>query len=98
MLNNYVIVRDHMAGVFAGTLSWQNENHPKHIKLTNVRKLWEWYGAAAVEQLAESGTSKPNECKFSVETEEQQLFDCVQIIKATDAAKKNIQAVPEWRR
>lgn len=98
MLNCYVLVRDHRAGIFAGTLIGINKNDRKNIVLKDVRKLWYWNGAAAIEQLAVDGVSKPNDCKFTVETERQELFDCVQIIKATDKAKDNIKSVPAWRK
>lgn len=97
MLKKYCIVRDHRAGVFAGTLIWINENVRQNIKLTNCRKLWYWSGASGVEQIALEGVQNPSSCKFTVEVEEQELFDCVQIIKASPKAKKNIEKVKPWK-
>jgi hypothetical protein len=58
---DYVIVRTYSAGVFAGTL---RERNGKEVTLHNARRIWYWAGAASLSQLAQSGTSKPNQCKF----------------------------------
>jgi hypothetical protein len=62
----YVIVRTYSAGVFAGTLE---SRKGKEVVLTGVRRLWYWAGAASLSQLAMTGPSKPESCKFPVEVE-----------------------------
>ena len=54
MLGKCVIVRDHMAGVFIGTLS-QIDLQKKSWVLLNARKIHYWSKAAAVEGLAVVG-------------------------------------------
>ena len=57
----YVIVRTFSAGVFAGTLK---HREGKEVTLTDARRIWYWAGAASLSQLAQSGTSRPHDCKF----------------------------------
>jgi hypothetical protein len=43
--DNYVIVRTHSAGVFAGNLI---KRSGQEVELANVRRLWYWKGAASL--------------------------------------------------
>jgi hypothetical protein len=67
------------------------------VKMKNVRKLFYWNGAAAVEQLAMEGTKRPSDCKFTVIVPEMEIIQVIQIIPCTDTAIANIEAVREWR-
>ena len=91
---NYVIVRGDRSGVFFGELK---ERNGQEVELRNARKLWYWDGAAAVEQLARDGVSRPRNCKFTVTVEEMTITDAIQIIPCTDAAQKSISGVAEWK-
>ena len=91
---NYVIVRGDRSGVFFGELK---ERSGHEVTLGNVRKLWYWDGACAVEQLARDGVSRPRNCKFTVTVEEMTITDAIQIIPCTDAAQKSISGVAEWK-
>ena len=90
-----VIVRANGAGVFFGELKEKNGNE---VTMTNVRKLFSWYGAAAVEQLAVDGTSKPDNCKFTIFVEEMTITNVLQIIPCTDKSIESLTNVPEWKR
>jgi hypothetical protein len=90
-----VIVRANGAGVFFGELKEKNENE---VTLCNCRKLHYWDGAAAVEQLAVDGTSKPDQCRFTVFVEEITIMNVLQIIPCTDKSIKSITNVKEWKR
>lgn len=92
--NPYVIVRSESAGVFAGYLS---ERTALGVTLTNCRRLWFWSGAASLSQMAVSGVSKPNDCKFSVVTQKHEIMKICEILYPTIEAKKNIESVPEWK-
>ena len=94
MENKYVIIRADRAGVFAGTLSAKNGSE---VTLANARRLWYWDGAASISQLAVEGTKKPRSCKFTVRVPEIIILDVIEIIPCTDAARENIEAVPEWK-
>ena len=91
---NYVIVRGDRSGVFFGELK---ERSGQEVTLGNVRKLWYWDGACAVEQLARDGVSLPRNCKFTVTVEEMTITDAIQLIPCTDAAQKSISGVSEWK-
>ena len=53
MNGKYVIVRGDRSGVFAGTLVSQEG---QKVVLSNVRRLWRWYGATECIQIAAEGT------------------------------------------
>lgn len=95
MDNKYYIVRGQSSGVFFGQV---RERNGQEVVLVNVRKLWYWDGACAVEQIARDGVSHPRNCKFTVTVEEMTITDAIQIIPCTDAAQKSISGVAEWKK
>ena len=90
----YYIVRCDRAGVFFGKIKEKTETE---VVMTDVRKLWYWEGAAAVEQLAVDGTKSPEDCKFTLTVSEMTVIGPIQIIPCTDKAIKSIKAVKEWK-
>lgn len=94
MIGKYCMVRTYSAGVFAGTLK---ERNGKEVLLTNARRIWYWDGAASLSQLAQSGTSKPDKCKFPEPVDEVLLTEAIEIIPVTDKAKSTIESVPVWK-
>jgi hypothetical protein len=90
----YVIVRTYSAGCFAGFLE---SRKGKEVVLTQARRLWYWAGAASLSQLAQSGTSKPKECKFPEAVDRITLTEAIEIIEATETALVSIQGIPAWR-
>ena len=89
-----VIVRTYSAGVFAGTLE---SRKGQEVVLTNARRLWYWAGAASLSQLAVVGTSNPSGCKFPIAVPRVELLQAVEILDMTEAARKSIESVPEWK-
>ena len=89
------IVRCESAGVFFGAIEKIDGNQ---VVMNNVRKLWYWDGACAVEQLAVDGTCRPDDCKFTVRVPTMTVLDPVQIIPCSDKAAASIEGVKEWRR
>jgi hypothetical protein len=89
----YVIVRTTSAGVFAGTLESRNG---KEAVLTSARRLWYWAGAASLSQLAMTGTSRPESCKFPCEVARVVLTEAIEILDVTPEAQANIAAVKPW--
>jgi hypothetical protein len=89
-----VIVRGDRSGVFFGTLE---ERNGQEVTLSNCRRIWYWDGAASISQLAVDGTSKPEECKFTVVVSEILILDAVEIISCTDRAIKSIESVRIWK-
>jgi len=91
---DYVVVRTYSAGVHAGYLKSRDG---KEVVLTNTRRLWCWKGAATLSQLAGSGTSKIDECKFPAAIAEITLTEAIEIIACTETARNLIESVKEWK-
>ena len=90
----YKIVRTTSAGVFAGYIEKQNG---KEVVMRKARRIWYWDGAASLSQLAEEGTSKPNQCKFPCEVDKIELTEAIEILTVSKKAKKSIQGVAIWK-
>ena len=92
-IGKYCMVRTYSAGVFAGTII---SREGKEILLKDARRIWRWEGAASLSQLAQSGTSKPYECKFPESVASVLLTECIEIIPISSAAQASISEVPIW--
>ena len=92
-IGNKCIVRCDRSGVFFGTLE---EMEGQQARISNVRNIWWWEGAASVMQLATEGTKNPDDCKFTVTVTEIVVTDVVQVIPCTEQAIENIEAVKPW--
>ena len=90
----YVIVRTARAGVFAGTLVARDG---MEVTLHHARRTYYWAGAATLSQLAQSGTSKPKDCKFPEPVSEVILTEAIEILAVTPEARASIEAVAVWR-
>jgi hypothetical protein len=90
----YVIVRTCTAGVFAGNLHSRNG---QEVVLKNARRLWCWSGAASLSQLAQSGTTKPKDCKFPEEVSSVLLLQAIEILDVSAIAEASIKSVAIWR-
>lgn len=93
--NKMYVVRCAQAGVFFGEIK---ERKGDEVTMTNVRKLWYWDGACAVEQLAVDGTSSPERCKFTVMVSEMVVTGAIQVLACTDKAASSLAAVGVWKR
>jgi len=94
MKNKKVIVRCDKAGVFFGEFVEKTDNE---VTLKNVRKLYYWSGAAAVEQLSVDGVSCPNNCKFTVTIKRMIVSNWIQIIPCTQKSVESIEGVETWK-
>jgi len=90
----YCIVRTYSAGVFAG---YVESRDGKEAVIRKARRLWRWEGAASLSQLAMSGTSKPNECKFPEVMDRVTLTEVIEIIDTTAVGMESIIGVPVWK-
>ena len=88
-----VIIRGDRSGVFFGELV---ERNGREVKLKNCRRLWQWYGANSISELAVNGTTRPSECKFTVIVEEIEILDAIEVIPCTEKAINSIGGVFEW--
>lgn len=96
LVGKKVVVRSINAGVFFGTLEAVTDDGCS-CELSGARKLWYWEGAAAVEELAASGTSLPEKCKFTVKVDNIAIVGICQIIPTTEKAAASIEGVSEWK-
>lgn len=94
MIGKYVIVRGDRSGVFAGTLEVMDG---RKVVLSNVRRLWRWYGATECLQLATEGVKNPRECRFTLTASAITLLDAIEVIPTTVEAEAIIKAVPVWK-
>jgi hypothetical protein len=89
-----VIIRADRAGAFYGELV---ERNGTEVKLANCRRLWYWDGAASLSQLAVDGTSKPDNCKFTVVVPEIEILGVIEVIPCSDKAIQSIEGVEVWK-
>jgi hypothetical protein len=90
----YVIVRTYSAGVFSGYLKSRSG---KEVELLRARRFYQWYGSSTLSQFAQSGTSKPEKCKFPEEVDKIVLTEAIEIIDVTAKAKATIDEVRVWK-
>jgi len=93
--DKYYIVRADRAGVFFGHV--KERKGMNEITMTDVRKLWYWDGASAVEQLSIDGVTKPHNCKFTITVDEIVIANPIQILLCTDKAVDSITKVEAWK-
>lgn len=93
-INEKVIIRADRAGVFYGTLA---EKDGTEVELKNCRRLWYWDGAASISEIALSGVTKPERCKFSVTVPSIIVTGVIEIIPCTEEAIISISNVPVWK-
>jgi hypothetical protein len=90
----FVIIRTYSAGVHMGYLKSRNW---KEVQLLKTRRIWYWAGAASLSQLAHDGTTKPNDCKFTVELESIELMEAIEVIPVTAKAEQILKSVNIWK-
>lgn len=88
------IVRTYSAGVFFGEIESRNG---QEVVMVNARRLWRWDGAASLSQLAQSGTSKPENCKFPESVVRVLLLQAIEILDVTEKAANSIDGVAIWK-
>ena len=91
----YCIIRTYSAGVFAGYLESRNG---QEAVIRDSRGIWYWDGACGLSQLAVDGTSKPENCKFTVVVDRREVTQVIEIIECTSKAKKTIEGVFIWKK
>lgn len=89
----YCIVRTLSAGVFAG---YVKSEVGQEVTVLQARRLWQWYGAS-LSELAMDGTPDINKCKCPQEVNEVRLKNVIEIIPATEKAKKSIDSIKIWK-
>lgn len=94
----YVLIRSYGSGVHIGYLKSEKfESGIKIVTLVNTRRVFYWAGAASLSQLALEGTTKPAECKISVELGENEVVNVIETIPLTEKAATNLNNVKIWK-
>ena len=96
LIGKKVIVRCTDAGVFFGTLTEFDAGN-KIAKISLCRRIWYWYGAASLSQLAKEGVADKKSSKFTVTVDEIIVCGVIELIPCTKQAIDNIESVPVWR-
>ena len=93
----YVIIRTYSAGVHLGYLKRKESTLAgMEVTLVNSRRMWQWAGALTLSDLATNGTSKPENCKLTVEVSRIDLV-AIEIISVTEKAFKNLISISIWK-
>lgn len=88
-----VIIRADRSGVFFGELSSRNG---REVELKDARRIWRWYGATTLSQLANSGLD--HEKSLVCEPVKSILIlDAIEVIPCTEKAIANLEGAPEWK-
>jgi len=93
--NQMFIVRTDRAGVFYGEVKSKTKDF---ITMTNVRKVFYWDGACAVEELALNGTTTPSKCELTVTIPEMEIASPIQIIPCSKQSVDILNAIAIWKK
>ena len=98
VIGKKVIIRASRAGVFFGTVKEVNDTAAgREVVLKDSRRIWRWFGAASLSQLATEGTKEPGRCMFTVVVPEHSVIQVIEIIPCSEEAIKSIEGVRVWR-
>lgn len=93
-----VLIRSDRAGVHFGFLK-SKDYTPSGVVvvLENTRRVWYWDGAASLSQMAAEGVAKPDNCKFSMANESNEIAGVIEILPLTEKAFNNLSKVTIWK-
>ena len=88
-----VIIRADRSGVFFGELASRNG---REVELKDARRIWSWYGATTLSQLANSGLDK-KKSRVCEPVKSILILDAIEVIPCTEKAIANLEGAPEWK-
>lgn len=91
-----VIVCAKEAGIFYAILS-DYDPQTQTAELKNCRRIRYWDGACSISQLAVEGTTKPDDCEFSLYVPVMQVMGVVEITPCLEEGIKSIESVKIWK-
>jgi len=92
----FVIIRTYSAGVHMGYLKAKESTLAgMEVELVNSRRLYSWAGALTISELAGIGTSKPDQCKFTIAIPSIFLV-AIEIVPVTEDGFKSLNSVAIW--
>lgn len=83
----YVVVRTYSAGVHVGTLERRDG---KEAVLTNARRIWRWFGANTLHEVATNGVASNSKVSVAVPTIT--LTEAIEIIPCSDKARACLES------
>lgn len=90
-LHKKVLVRGAKSGVYVGTLE---EIENSTARISNLRNVWSWEGAACLAQVAEEGIRGG---KVSQEVPEALITDVCQVFPLSEIATISFDKTPVWK-
>lgn len=93
----YVCIRTYSAGVHFGYLKSCVEARDGYyaVELLQARRMWSWSGANTLSDLAENGSAKPTECKFTLPVSKIKLM-AIEVIDVSENGKTKLDEIPTW--
>jgi len=92
----FVIIRTYSAGVHMGYLKAKESTLAgMEVELIHTRRLYSWAGALTISELAGIGTSKPDQCKFTMIIPNIFLV-AIEIVPVTEDGFKSLNSVAVW--
>ena len=89
-IGNNVIIRSADSGVHWGALAARDGNT---VVLEDSRRLHYWSGAFTLTAIANSGVSKPDDCRFSDYAPEIMVFGVCEVLPTSAKADESLAAV-----
>jgi len=87
------VIRSNGSGVWVGEIVSKVGNT---VVIKDAIRIWYWDGAASLSELAQTGTKKPENCKFCIPVDEVEVFYVLEILSVTDQAEASIKGVEPW--
>jgi ferredoxin-fold anticodon binding domain-containing protein len=87
MIGKHVLVRTYSAGVHFGVLEMKEG---KEVILNNARRIWRWFGANTLNEIAINGVDQ-KQSKISVPVPEILLTEAIEIIPMSDESIKILE-------
>jgi hypothetical protein len=86
MKGKFVVVRTYSAGVHFGTVA---EHDGKEVRLTDARRIWNWYGANTLHEVATNGVDVARS-RVSEPVPSILLTEAIEIIECSERGKTAI--------
>jgi hypothetical protein len=94
-----VLVRSYAAGVHFGYLKSESFTQSgKVVILVNTQRIYTWYGACSLSQVALEGVKEPDKCQFSVEIPENEIVNVIETIPLSESSLSNLKKVKVWKK
>lgn len=83
----YVVVRTYTAGVHCGELV---KREGKEVTLANARRIWRWFGANTINEIANHGAASNS--KVSEAVSEIELTEAIEVVTCSAEGRKALEA------